>query len=112
MIILSSPTLLTTGTIGTIGAAYPLARIVRRSQIGELVQQIAVRSDFVSRYLSVGVYRAEHVEHVVGECLAILRKGCGPARGIGKDVGQQRFRDGECIVRRVAARVFQFMGEG
>src|SRR5712671_2491827 len=112
MIILSGPTLLTTGTIGTIGAAYPLARIVRRSQIGELVQRIAMRSDFVSRYLSVGVYRAEHVEHVVGECPAILRKGCGSARVIGKNVRQQRFRHGDCIVRSVATRVFQFMGEG
>src|SRR6476646_1518381 len=89
-----------------------LARIVWRSQIRKLVQEIAMRSDFVSRHLSVGIYGAEHVEHIVGECPAILRKGCGAARIIGKDVWQQRFRHGDRIGRRVAARVFQFMGEG
>src|SRR5712671_129850 len=112
MIILSDPTLLTIAAIGTLRTAFLLARIVRRSQIRELVQQIAMRSDFVSRYPSVGVYGAEDVEHVVGECPAILRKGCGAARVIGKNVWQQRFRHGDCIVRSVATRVFQFMGEG
>src|SRR6266481_2007174 len=89
-----------------------LARIVRRSQIRELAQQIAMRADFVPCHLSVGVYGAEHVEHIVGEGPAILRKGCGAARIIGKNVWQQRLRHGDCIVRTVAARVFQFMGEG
>src|SRR5438067_7341125 len=83
-----------------------------RSEIWEVVEQIAMRSDFVSCHLSVGVYGAEHVEHIVGECPAILRKGCGAARIIGKNFWQQRLRHGDCIVRPVAARVFQFMGEG
>jgi len=91
MIILSGSTLLTIGTIGTIQTAFPLARIVRRSQVRELVQQIAMRADFVSRYLSIGVYRAEHVEHVVGECPAILRKGCGAARVIERMSGSNVF---------------------
>src|SRR5436190_6229390 len=88
-----------------------LARIVRRPQIRELVQQVAMRSDFVSRHLSVGVYSAEHVEHIVGECPAILRKGCGAARIVGKNVWQQRLRHGDCIVLSVAARMFQFVRE-
>src|SRR5258705_10588619 len=94
MILLCGPTLLTIGTIGTIGAAFPLARIVRRSQIGELVQQIAMRADFVSPYLSVGVYRAEHVEHVVGEGPAIFWKGSGPAGGKETNGGRKTFVEG------------------
>src|SRR5882672_8149341 len=70
-----------------------------------------MRSDFVSCHLSVGVYSAEHVEYIVGKCPAILRKGCGAARIIGKNVWQQRLGHDDCIVRSVAARVFQFMGE-
>src|SRR6266850_2238138 len=83
---------------------------MRRSKVGELIQQIAVRPNLIS-YVSVRVYRKENVGHVIGQRPAIVRKGYRAARIIGENVWQQCSRDAFGVLRRVAARVFQFVCE-
>src|SRR6266850_5773696 len=83
---------------------------MRGSEVRELIQQIAVRPNLVC-YVSVRVHRKENVGNVIGQRPAIVRKGNRAARIIGENVWQQRFREAYGILRRVAARVFQFVRE-
>src|SRR2546426_11823084 len=83
---------------------------MRRSKVGELIQQIAVRPNLIS-YVSVRVYRKENVGHVIGQRPAIVRKGYRAARIIGENVWQQCSRDAFGVLRRVAARGIQFVCE-
>src|SRR5439155_10653942 len=83
---------------------------MRRPEVREFIQEIAVRPNLI-RYVSIRVHRKENVGHVIGECSAIVRKGYRAVRIIGENVGQQGFGYSFGIVRRVAARVFQFVRE-
>src|SRR2546427_9729139 len=83
---------------------------MRGSEVRELIQQIAVRPNLIC-HVSVRVHRKEDVGHVIGQAPAIVRKGYRAARIIGENVWQQGFGYSFGIVRRVAARVFQFVRE-
>src|SRR6266481_4389444 len=83
---------------------------MRGAEVRELIQQIAVRPDLICHVL-VRVHRKENVGNVIGERSAIVRKGYRTARIIGEDVWQQRICDGFGILRRVSARVLQFVRE-
>ena len=67
--------------------------IVRRPEVREFVEQIAVRPNLISCHLPVCEDREENVDNIVGECPAIVRKGRRAARVIGKNVWQQLSRD-------------------
>src|SRR6267378_4039395 len=83
---------------------------MRGSKVRELIQQIAVRPNLIG-HDSVRVYRKENVGNVISQRPAIVRKGYRAARIIGENVWQERFRDAFGVLRRVAARVFQFVRE-
>src|SRR6267142_4574529 len=83
---------------------------MRGSEVRELIQQIAVRPNLIC-HASVRVQRKENVHNIVSECPAVVRKGYRAARIIGENVWQQRSRDAFGVLRRVAARVFQFVCE-
>src|SRR5215510_15674662 len=85
--------------------------IVRGSQVRELVEQIAVRPNFVSCHLSVRERREEDVDNVVGQCPAIVRKARRAARVIEKNVWQQLSRDAYCVLRPITACAFQLVRE-
>ena len=51
---------------------------VRRPQVWEFCEQIAVRANFISRHFPIGEDREENVDNVVGERPAVVRKGCRP----------------------------------
>src|SRR5262245_22073966 len=87
------------------------ALIVRGSQVRERVQQIAVRPNLISCRLSVCEHGEYHVDFIVGQCAAIVRKARRSARVIRKDVWQQRSRHTYCLLRRIAARASQFVRE-
>jgi len=70
-----------------------------------------VRPNLISCYLPVRQYREKTVDNVVGECSAIVWKGCRAAMVVGKNVWQQPSRNVDCALRRIAARVFQFVRE-
>src|SRR5215470_486804 len=70
-----------------------------------------MRSNPISCHLAVRVHRQENVDDIVGECPAIVRKARRLARPIRKNVWQQLSRDGPCVLRRVAACMFQFVCE-
>src|SRR5713101_2778265 len=82
--------------------------VVRRPEVRELVQQITVRPDLIC-HVSVRIYREEKIDNVIGQRPAIVRITDRLARIIAKNVRQQFSRDVSCLVRRVAARVFQFV---
>jgi hypothetical protein len=78
---------------------------VRRPKIRELVEQIAVWSDFVSRYLPVCQNREEDIDGIVGECSAIVREARRAFGIVGQNVRQQSPCHQIRIQRRIAARV-------
>src|SRR6266446_4414409 len=80
------------------------------AEVRELIQQITVRPNLIC-HDSVRVHRKENVGNVISQRPAIVRKGYRAARIIGENVWQQRSRDAFGILRRVAARVFQFVRE-
>src|SRR3989440_6838279 len=88
--------------------ARPL--IVRRSEVRELVQQVTVRPNLIC-HVSVRVYRKEKIDNVIGQRPAIVRKARRLARMIGKNIWQQLSRDGLCVLRSIAACVFQLVRE-
>src|SRR2546421_4242289 len=88
--------------------ARPL--IVRRSEVRELVQQVTVRPNLIC-HVSVRVYRKEKIDNVIGQRPAIVRKARRLARMIGKNIWQQLSCDGLCLLRSIAARVFQLVRE-
>src|SRR2546423_8602713 len=88
--------------------ARPL--IVRRPEVRELVQQVTVRPNLIC-HVSVRVYRKEKIDNIIGQRPAIVRKARRLARMIGKNIRQQLSCDGLCVLRRIAARVFQFVRE-
>ena len=79
--------------------------LVRRPKIRELVEQIAVWSDFVSRYLPVCQNREEDIDGIVGECSAIVREARRAFGIVGQNVRQQSPCHQIRIQRRIAARV-------
>ena len=47
---------------------------MRGSQVRELVQQVAVRPNFISCHLSMRERGQKNVDNIVGQCPAIVRK--------------------------------------
>src|SRR5882672_6754836 len=84
--------------------------VVRRPEVRELVQQVTVRSNLIC-HVSVRVYRKEKIDNVIGQRPAIVRKARRLARMIGKNIWQQLSCDGLCVLRSIAARVFQLVRE-
>src|SRR5215831_15696913 len=95
--------------LSSTGLLRPLR--VRGFQVWELVEQIAVWSNCISCHLAVREHSEEHVDNIVGQCPAIVRKARRAARVIEKHVWQQRSRDAYCVLRRIATRVFQLVRE-
>src|SRR5215471_20110125 len=95
--------------ISSTGVLRPL--LVRGSQVWELVEQIAVWPNLISCHIAVREHSEEHVDNIVGQCSAIVRKARRAARVIEKHVWQQRSRGAYCVLRRIAARVFQCVRE-
>src|SRR5882762_1337533 len=85
--------------------------MVRRPEVRELIEEILVRPDHISRHLPVRQHREENIDNIVAECSTILRKGHWAARVVGKNVWQQLSGFPDCILTRIAAGVFQLMGE-
>src|SRR5947208_9318346 len=84
--------------------------VVRRPEVRELVQQITVRPNLIC-HVSVRVYREEKIDDVIGQRPAIVRKARRLARMIGKNIWQQLSCDGLCVLRSIAACVFQLVRE-
>src|SRR5882672_4983325 len=84
--------------------------VVRRSEVRELVQQITVRPNLIC-HVSVRVYREEKIDNVIGQRPAIVRIARRLARMIGKNIWQQLSCDGLCVLRSIAACVFQLVRE-
>src|SRR6266436_3097856 len=84
--------------------------VVRRPEVGELVQQVTVRPNLIC-HVSVRVYRKEEIDNVIGQRPAIVRKARRLARMIGKNIWQQLSCDGLCLLRSIAACVFQLVRE-
>src|SRR5712691_1039458 len=84
--------------------------VVWRPEVRELVQQITVRPNLIC-HVSVRVYREEKIDNVIGQRPAIVRKARRLARIIGKNIWQQLSCDGLCLLRSIAARVFQLVRE-
>jgi hypothetical protein len=84
---------------------------VRRPQIGELAEQIAVRTHFVSRYLPICEDRKEDIDGVVSECSAIVREGRRALGIVGQDVRQQCPCHALRFLRRITTRVLQRVRE-
>src|SRR3989442_8000853 len=85
-------------------------QVVRRPEVRELVQQIAVRSNLICHVL-VRVYRKEKIDNVIGQRPAIMRKARRLTRMIGKNIWQQLACEGLCVLRSIAACVFQLVRE-
>src|SRR5258706_7337975 len=84
--------------------------VVRRPEVRNLVQQVTVRPSLIC-HVSVGVYREEKIDNVIGQRPAIVRKARRLARMIGKNIRQQLSCDGRCLLRGIAACVFQLVRE-
>src|SRR6267143_1778022 len=91
--------------------ARPVLLMVRRPEVRELIEEILVRPDLISCHLPVRQHREENIDNIVAECSTILRKGHWAARVVGKNVWQQLSGFPDCILTRIAAGVFQLMGE-
>jgi hypothetical protein len=74
-----------------------------RPEVREVVEQIDVRPDAITRDLSIGVIGKEYINNIVAERPAIARKTCWAPRVIGKNVRQQLFRDRDCVFLRITA---------
>src|SRR5882724_5723215 len=85
-------------------------RVVRRPEVRELIQQVTVRPNLIC-HVSVRVYRKEKIDNVIGQRPAIVRKARRLARMIGKNIWQQLSCDGLCLLRSIAASVFQLVRE-
>src|SRR6266480_3856260 len=84
--------------------------VVWRPEVRELVQQVTVRPNLIC-HVSVRVYREEKIDNVIGQRPAIVRKARRLARMIGKNIRQQLSCDGLCVLRSIAACVFQLVRE-
>jgi len=80
---------------------------MRRPEIWELVEEILVRPDLVSRHLAIRKHGEENIDNVVRKSPTILWKGRRAASVIGKDVGQQLPGFNDRIPSRIASRVLQ-----
>src|SRR5258705_2264994 len=84
--------------------------VVRLPDVREVVQQVTVRPNLIC-HVSVGVYREEKIDNVIGQRPAIVRKARRLVRMIGKNIWQQLSCDGLCVLRSIAACVFQLVRE-
>src|SRR5882724_596910 len=89
---------------------YLFQQLVRRPEVRKLVQQVTVGPNHIC-HASVSIYRKEMIDNIIGPRPAIVRKARRLARMIGKNIRQQLSCDGLCVLRRIAARVFQFVRE-
>src|SRR5258705_8128905 len=62
--------------------------VVRRPEVRELLQQFTLRPNLIF-HVSVGVYREENIDNVIGQRPAIVRKARRHARRVGKYIWQQ-----------------------
>src|SRR6266576_2823247 len=97
-------------TADIISSLHLFEYVVRRPKVRELVQQVTVRPNLI-RHVSVRVYRKEKIDNVIGQRPAIVRKASRLARTIGKNIRQQLSCDGLCVLRSIAAGVFQLVSE-
>src|SRR5207253_1099199 len=84
--------------------------VVRRPEVRELVQQITVWPNLICN-VSVRVYREEKIDNVIGQRPAIVRIARRLTRMIGKNIWQQLSGSGLCVLRSIAACVFQLVRE-
>jgi hypothetical protein len=61
---------------------------MRATDIGELAQQIPMRTDKIARHLPASEHREEHVNYVVRKCPTIFGIRCREVGIVTKDVGQ------------------------
>src|SRR5262245_60271796 len=73
---------------------------------------MSMRPNLISCHAYVREHREQYVDNIVGECPAIVRKSCRAARVVRKNVWQQLLRHAYCILRCIAACMFQFVREG
>ena len=84
---------------------------VRRPQVGELGEQIAVRTYFIPGHLSVCEDGQNDISGVVGECPATVREGGGTLGIITQDIRQHCPCDSFCFLRRVPTRMLKRVRE-
>ena len=84
---------------------------VRRPQVRELGEQIAVGPYFILRDLPIREDSQEGILDVVGECPAIARKGRRTRGVIAQEIWQQCPCNLPCLLRRIPARVLQRVRE-
>ena len=86
-------------------------RLVRNSHIGEVGEQVFVRSYVISLHFSICEDRKEEIHDVVSKFAAIVREGRWLRRIIVKDVREQSPGDFRCLRRRISTGVLQRMRE-
>jgi hypothetical protein len=84
---------------------------VRRSQVRELGEQIAVGPYFILRDLPIREDSQEGILDVVGECPAIGREGRRARGVIAQEVRQQCPCNPPCFLRRIPTGVLQRVRE-
>src|SRR6476646_5403638 len=84
---------------------------MRRPEVGEFGEDIAVGPYVVPRHLPVCEDSQEGISGIVRECPAIAREGRWAPGVIGQYVRQQCSRHTPCFLRRIPARVLQLVRE-
>src|SRR5262249_10442369 len=82
-----------------------------RAHIGELGDQIPMRSHSILRNLSVCDESDEGVEYILGECPSINGKGRNARRVIGQEIRQQCACHPSCFRGRISSRVLKRVRE-
>src|SRR6266481_2202812 len=85
--------------------------VVRRAQVGELGEQIAVWPNLISCHLPVREDTEEDIGDVVVECPAIVREGRGARGVVAQDVRQQCPCHPPCFLLSISTRMLQRVRE-
>src|SRR4029077_17155407 len=86
--------------------------LVSWPHVWKLEYQIAVRSYFVFRHLSIGEDANKNIERIVGECPAVIGKRRRARRVIRQNIWEQGPRHALRLSRRISPCVFQSVREG
>ena len=86
--------------------------MVRRPEVRELGQQIAVRSYFVSGHLAIGEGRQEGIDGVVGECTPTRRERRRARGVVVQNLGQHCSCYALCLLGRISPGVLERVREG
>jgi len=108
------PTKTRTTVLGTLQAGWSVGYVIAalRPKIGELAEQIAVWTYFVSRHLPVCENREEDIDGIVRQRSAVIRETRRVLRIVGQNVRQQSPCHQIRILRCIPARVLQRVREG